>query len=87
MDQTPLVYNFLSKKTYSCKGAKTIWIKESRSGWNKCKCTLQISVCADGIMRCRPLLIFEGAEVGDTRRDKEKKRYHLEVEVKFNPKA
>jgi hypothetical protein len=34
-----------------------------------------------------PLLIFQGAEVGDVRRDKERRRYSKEVEVCFNPKA
>jgi hypothetical protein len=32
MDQTPLAFEFLSSKTYDCKGAKTIWLKEQRSG-------------------------------------------------------
>jgi hypothetical protein len=87
MDQTPLAYDFLSKQTYNSKGSKTIWIKESKSGWNKRKATLQIAACTDGVLRCKPLLIFQGAEVGDVRRGKEKRRYSKEVEVCFNPKA
>jgi hypothetical protein len=49
IDQTPLAFDFLSTKTYHSKGAKTIWIKESKSGWNKRKCTLQIAACADSV--------------------------------------
>jgi len=87
MDQTPLAFDFLSTRTYDHKGAKTIWIKESRSGWDKRKATLQVCVYADGINRCKPLLIFQGAEKGDSRREKEEKKYAKDVEVVWNPKA
>jgi hypothetical protein len=87
MDQTPLAFEFLSTKTYNCKGAKTVWLKEARSGWSRRKCTLQVCVYADGVQRCNPLIIFEGAEIGDTRRREEEKRYSKGVEVLFNPKA
>lgn len=40
MDQTPLPFDFLSGKTYNEKGAKTVWLKEFRSGWDKRQCTL-----------------------------------------------
>jgi hypothetical protein len=87
MDQTPLAYEFLSLKTYNCKGAKTVWLKEQRGGWSRRKCTLQVCVFADGIQRCDPLLIYEGAEVGDYRRTEERAKYNKGVEVLFNPKA
>jgi hypothetical protein len=35
MDQTPLAFDFLSSRTYNEKGASTVWLKESRSGWDK----------------------------------------------------
>jgi hypothetical protein len=52
MDQTPIGYDFLS--TYDHKGAKTVWIKELRSGWDRRQATLQIVAFADGILRCKP---------------------------------
>ena len=42
MDQSPIAYEFLSAKSYSFKGEKTIWTKTSRSGWDKRQATLQI---------------------------------------------
>jgi hypothetical protein len=35
MDQTPIAFEFLSGRTYDYKGAKTVWIKEARSGWDR----------------------------------------------------
>lgn len=87
MDQTPIAFEFLSGKTYDFKGAKTIWIKEARSGWDRRQATLQLCVFADGKLRSRPLLIFHGAESGDSRRRTEEKEYHKEVDVLFNPTA
>jgi len=49
MDQTPLAFDFLSTWTYDAKGSRTIWVKESRSGWDKRKATLQVCVYADGV--------------------------------------
>lgn len=60
MDQTPIAYEFLDGKCYDFKGAKTIWVKTHRSGWDKRQATLMIKVSADAIPRCKPLLIFKG---------------------------
>jgi hypothetical protein len=87
IDQTPLAFDFMGSKTYESKGAKTVFQKESRSGWDKRQCTLQVAAYGDGIQRCRPLLIFHGAEKGDSRRTAEVRRYHPDVEVLWNPKA
>ena len=46
MDQTPLAFEFLDGRTYNSKGAKTVWLKEGKSGHNKRQATLQITVCA-----------------------------------------
>ena len=54
MDQSPIAYEFLSAKTYSFNGEKTIWTKDSRSGWDK----RQIMIHADSIRRSKPLFIF-----------------------------
>lgn len=87
MDQTPIAFEFLSGRTYDQKGAKTIWIKEQRSGWDRRQATLQVCVYADGVRRCKPLLIFHGDPVGDSRRRKEEKLYDKGVYVTFNKTA
>ena len=62
MDQTPISYEFLAGPCYDFKGAQTVWIKESRSGWDKRQATLMVYVAADGINHMRPLLIFKGKD-------------------------
>jgi transposase-like protein len=93
MDQTPISFEFLDNKTYDTKGVKTVFVKQSGSGWDRRQATLQIVVHADGIPRCKPLLIFHGKnedhrqkpKAGNLRR--EYKLYDPRVEVMFNPKA
>ena len=34
MNQMPIGFEFLSNRTYDFKGAKTVWLKEQRSGWD-----------------------------------------------------
>ena len=60
MDQTPISFEFLDSKTYDIKGVKTVFVKQTGSGWDRRQATLQILVHADGIQRCKPLLIFHG---------------------------
>jgi hypothetical protein len=81
MDQTPLAFKFLNSKMYNCKGKKTIWLKQQRSGWDRHQCTLQVCAFTDGKERCVPLLIFYGSEVGDSQRAAEERRYSKSVEV------
>jgi hypothetical protein len=87
MDQTPLAFDFISSTTYKDKGEKTIWLKETRSGWNKRQATLQVYISADGVPCCQPLLIFYGAVKGDTRRKDEERKYAYGVDVLWNPAA
>jgi hypothetical protein len=92
MDQTPLSFKFLDRKTYNTKGAKTIWVKTARSGWDKRQATLQIVLHADGVNRCKPLLIFKakGDRFGrpvDGGIKAESKTYNKRVKVVFNEKA
>ena len=87
MDQTPLAFDFIGSRTYESKGAKTVFQKESRSGQDKRQCILQVTAYGDGVQRCRPLIIFHGAEKGDSRRVAEVRRYYPEVKVLWNPKA
>jgi hypothetical protein len=87
MDQTLLPFEDLDGRTYNKKGEKTVWLKEHRSGWNKRQCTLQLCAHADRIPQTRPLIMFKGSEVGDSRRCAEEKRYSKDVNVIFNAKA
>ena len=64
MDQTPLAYEFMDKRTYETKGVKTVWLKETCLGWDRRQATLQICVFADGVARCKPQLLFKGEEKG-----------------------
>jgi hypothetical protein len=92
MDQTPLSFEFLDRKTYNTKGAKTVWVKTARSGWDKRQATLQIVLHADGVNHCKPLLIFKakGDRFGrliDGGIKAESKTYDKRVKVVFNEKA
>ena len=83
MDQTPISYEFLSGNTYDIKGANTVWVKKNTSGGDKRAATLQIMVNADGIRRCKPLLIFKGADGKKNQRiQKEIQSYYAGVSVK-----
>jgi hypothetical protein len=88
MDQSPLPFEYLKGRTYAKRGDKTIRIKEGKNGHDKRQCTLQIAVFADGVLRCKPLLIFKGKPgKGDSRRKAEYLKYHPGVVVIFNEKA
>jgi hypothetical protein len=84
MDQTPLAFDFISSTTYEEKGEKTIWLKETRSGWNKRQATLQVYISADGVPHCQPLLIFHSDIKGDTCRKDEEKKYAYGMDVLWN---
>ena len=63
-------------------------LKGAKSGWEKRQCTLQIVVFADGIPRCKPLLLFHSKVTSKDRcRIAEMKKYHPGVVVIFNEKA
>jgi hypothetical protein len=93
MDQTPISFEFLDNKTYDTKGVKTVFVKQTGSGWDRRQATLQIIVHADGIQRCKPLLVFHGKNLDYRQKPKssnlkkEYKFYDPRVEVMFNPKA
>jgi hypothetical protein len=89
MDQTPISFEFLDNKTYNTIGARTVFVKQTGSGWDRRQATLQILVHADGIQRCKPLLIFHGMnedhrqkpKAGNLRR--EYRLYDSRVEVRL----
>ena len=88
MDQTPIPYEFLNGTFYDFKGVETIWVKETRSGWDKRCATLMVYVAADGFPYCRPLLIFKGTSgPKNTTIRFEMRRYDERVRVQWNPKA
>ena len=60
MDQTPIAFEFLDGRTYDTTGVRTVFVKQTGSGWDRRQATLQILVHADGIQRCKPLLVFHG---------------------------
>jgi len=86
MDQTPLPFQYLEGQTYNNIGDRTIWVQGSQSGWDKRQGTVQLTVCADGVPRIKPLVFFRGLGVGGGIL-KEKESYDSRVDVKFNPKA
>ena len=49
--------------------------------------TLQVCVYTDSINRCKPLLIFHSAMIGDSQREKDARHYAKDIEVIQNPKA
>src|SRR5271155_854134 len=88
MDQSPLPFELQKGRTYATKGSRTVALRAARNGWEKRQCTLQIIVFADGIARCKPLLMFHGKPTSkDRRRIAEMKKYNPGVVVIFNEKA
>ena len=68
MDQTPLPDD---GKTYDNAGSKEVWSASAASGLDKCHCTGQLTVFADGKQRVRPTIIFQGQwkRISKTERD------------------
>jgi hypothetical protein len=50
IDQTSIVFKFLSGHIYKLKGVKTVWIKEQRSGWDRQQAILQVCIYTDRII-------------------------------------
>lgn len=81
LDETPLPFEYLSGRTYNQIGAKTVWVKESRSGWDKRQASLVLCIFADGVNRIPSIIIFHGE---GTVYAKEATKYHPGVVVEFN---
>jgi len=84
LDETPIPFEYLQGKTYNILGAKTVWVKESRSGWDKRQASLVLCVFADGIPRIPPIIIFHGT---GARLGAEKLRYHSGFLIEYNATA
>jgi len=84
LDETPIPFEYLQGKTYNQVGEKTIWVKETRSGWDKRQATLVLCIFADGIPHVPPMVIFHGT---GARLHAETQRYPPNILVEFNPTA
>jgi transposase-like protein len=90
MDQTPISFEFLDGRTYDTTGVRTVFVKQTGSGWDRRQATLQILVHADGIQRCKPLLVFHGKNEDHRQKPisgplkREYKLYDSRVEVKLS---
>ena len=84
MDETPIPFEYLDGATYESSGSKTVWVKSTRSGWDKRQASLVLCVFADGVPRIPPMVIFHGTgkRLGD-----EFDYYHPGVLIEFNEKA
>jgi hypothetical protein len=60
MDQTLLPFIFSSGETYADTGERSVWVRGGASELDKCQCTVQLTLFADGEPRMKPLLIFRG---------------------------
>lgn len=87
LDETPLPFEYLNGRTYDIVGSKTIWVKETRSGWDKRQASLVLCIFADGINRIPPMIIFHGKGSNTKPFQEEQKRYHPGVIVEFNETA
>jgi len=61
MDQTPLPFSLADKKTLDMRGVDTVSILSS--GNPKTRCTISLTVCADGT-KLKPMVIFKGEPDG-----------------------
>lgn len=87
LNETPLPFEYLSGNSYNTIGAKTVWVKDSRSGWDKRQASLVQCVFGDGVNKILPLVIFHG-KCANTKPFREKQRkYHPGIIVEFNDTA
>ena len=61
-----------------------MWVKETRSGWDKRQASLLLCIFADGIDRIAPVIIFHGT---GPRLGQEKPKYDPRITVRFNSTA
>jgi len=73
VDQTPLPLTFTNEPKFEDKGAKTVWVQGGSSGLNKCHCTVQLTLFADGVP-----MIYRG-----TGKITEQHKYDRRVGIKF----
>jgi hypothetical protein len=87
MDQIPIAFEFLNSRTYDTIGVRTVFTKQTGSGWDQRQATLQILVYTDSMQRCKLLLIFHSKNEDYRQKPisgplkREYKLYDLTVEV------
>ena len=84
VDQTPLSFTFTNKPMYESKGAKTVWIQGGSSGLDKCQCTVQLTLFADGVLQVKPLVIFRVTSKHITLRERLKYDQQVGVTIEFH---
>ena len=79
----PIPFEYIDKKTYNMRDAKTVTAKTDRSSWDKRQATLILYIFADGIPRIRPKLIFhrKATDEGGKIEERESHLYHKGVIV------
>ena len=65
-------------------GEKTVWHRGAASGLDKCQCTVQLTVFADGEARVPPLLIFRGKGLRISQAEKTKYNQRMRVQFQEN---
>ena len=63
VDQSPLLFTFTNGSMYEGKGASSVWVQGGNSGLDKCQCTVQLTLFADGIPLVMPLVLFRGIRI------------------------
>jgi transposase-like protein len=61
MDQTPVPFSLSSNSTLNLMGGRTITVRAT--GNEKTRCTVSLTVCADGT-KLKPMVIFKGTRTG-----------------------
>ena len=74
VDETPLPFENLNRQTYADKGSRSVQVKATSSGWDKCQATLVLAVFGSGKPLVHPLIIFRGKERYDSPRSQHLKR-------------
>ena len=85
-DKTPIPFEYIDKKTYNIRGAKTIIAKTDCSGWDKRQATLILYIFGNGVPRIQPKLIFhrKATDEGGKIEEWESHLYYKGVTVYFN---
>ena len=84
MDQIPLTFTFSNGPTYADTGERSVWVRGGTCGLQKCQCTVQLAIFADGKPRVKLLLIYWGT---GKQIALEERGYDRRVSVIFQPKA
>lgn len=84
MDQNPLPFVIDDSNIYDNAGLKEVWYASAASGLDKCQCTVQLTLFADGKQHERPIIIFrgQGKRISKTERDGWDKRGHIMFQQK-----